>query len=127
MGWNELDMILNENWLVGAHTRTHQILDELCDDPNGMSKVKEEIVGSKTDIETNLGISVNHFAYPEGRGHLVAEHIVTAHFKGSRIWDPDRMPVYNNKHSNRYRLVANNVSEITSKAEFSRLIGGISR
>ncbi len=127
MRWEELDVVLNENWLVGAHTRTHPMLDELYADSNGLYKMKEEIVGSKTDIETNLGVSVNHFAYPEGRGHLVAEHIVVEHFEGSRLWNHDGMPVYNNKHINRHRLVANNVSEITSEAEFSRLIDGASR
>ncbi|MGH9188123.1 MAG: polysaccharide deacetylase family protein [Acidimicrobiales bacterium] len=45
----------------GAHSRTHPALDEL---PLGVSR--DEIRGSKTDLESQLGREVATFAYPHG-------------------------------------------------------------
>jgi peptidoglycan/xylan/chitin deacetylase (PgdA/CDA1 family) len=46
---------------IGAHTRNHANLCE-CDD----ATAREEIAGSKRDLEALLGIEVRSFAYPYG-------------------------------------------------------------
>jgi peptidoglycan/xylan/chitin deacetylase (PgdA/CDA1 family) len=46
---------------IGAHTRNHTRLPELSID-----KVKEEVSGSKSDLEDLLGMPVTSFAYPYG-------------------------------------------------------------
>jgi peptidoglycan/xylan/chitin deacetylase (PgdA/CDA1 family) len=55
-------------WLVGgqeigAHTQTHARLDQLSAEQSQV-----EIQGSKTDLESLLGVAVKHFCYPYG-GH----------------------------------------------------------
>lgn len=46
---------------VGAHTRTHPLLPAL--DP---ARARQEIAGSRDDVERIVGHSVRHFAYPFG-------------------------------------------------------------
>lgn len=46
----------------GAHTRTHRWLTELS-----AAAAKEEIGGSKRDIEQKLGAAIRHFCYPAGK------------------------------------------------------------
>ena len=122
MGWEELGIVVGAGWLIGAHTRTHANLDELYGEPSGPAKVKEEVVGSKSDIEANLGVSVKNFAYPEGRTRPEIEQLVSQHFEAARLWKPAGPFVYNTKQTERYRLVANNISALTSEAAFHQLI-----
>ena len=64
---------MDESDLVtfGGHSRSHPILSRV-----GMSRARSEIVNCKTDIETTLGHSVSHFAYPNGKaGDFTAETI----------------------------------------------------
>jgi peptidoglycan/xylan/chitin deacetylase (PgdA/CDA1 family) len=55
---------------VGAHTRTHPHLSD-CARP----RVREEIRGSKRDLEDLVGAEVSHFCYPYGDydGQVLAE------------------------------------------------------
>ncbi len=46
---------------VGAHTRTHPLLPAL--DP---ARARQEIAGSRDDVERIVGHAVSHFAYPFG-------------------------------------------------------------
>lgn len=46
---------------IGAHTRTHPHLTQ-CND----AQLRDEIVGSKADLEDHLGIPVIQFCYPYG-------------------------------------------------------------
>jgi len=45
----------------GSHSRTHPVLIQ-CD----KEKIKDEISGSKTELEQKLGLPVKHFSYPNG-------------------------------------------------------------
>jgi peptidoglycan/xylan/chitin deacetylase (PgdA/CDA1 family) len=47
---------------VGAHSRTHPSLPDLADEA-----VREEIGGSREDLQASLGAAVRTFAYPYGR------------------------------------------------------------
>jgi len=60
--WDEIKL-LNEHHLItiGAHTHTHPNLTVLTD-----YEAKKEIFLSKEILESNLGRSVKHFAYPFG-------------------------------------------------------------
>lgn len=53
---------------VGAHTRSHR---DLSADGDGVT-LREEIGGSKKDLEDLLGSAVDHFSYPFGRYHPAA-------------------------------------------------------
>jgi len=46
---------------IGAHTRTHSILSRV-----NSERACDEIMGSRADIEGQLGTSVKWFAYPQG-------------------------------------------------------------
>ena len=57
---------------VGAHTRSHPILDSIPDDDAAF-----EIRSSKTDLESILGEAVTLFAYPNGKpgGDYAGRHV----------------------------------------------------
>lgn len=53
---------------IGAHSVNHYVLSRLPD-----AVAKDEILGSKTMLESRLGLEVRHFAYPYGRSHEAGE------------------------------------------------------
>jgi len=57
-----LRCMIQPGFAVGAHSRSHPILSG--QDP---SRVREEIAGSRRDLETMAGCEVLDFAYPNGR------------------------------------------------------------
>jgi peptidoglycan/xylan/chitin deacetylase (PgdA/CDA1 family) len=56
------DLIRNDLVDVGAHTKTHPVLEDITD-----QAAREEITDSKTWLEDCLGRPVTAFAYPYGR------------------------------------------------------------
>ena len=60
---------------VGAHGRSHRDLTLL-----DVAQAREEIAGSKAELEQWLGVAVNHFCYPYGRHR--AEHADMARAAG---------------------------------------------
>jgi peptidoglycan/xylan/chitin deacetylase (PgdA/CDA1 family) len=48
--------------VVGSHTRTHALLTSA-----GTDTLRDEVEGSRRDLEQRLGIAVRHFVYPDGR------------------------------------------------------------
>ena len=62
MGWDEVAELVADGLIdVGSHTRTHPCLPALDD-----RRAREELVGSKADIEARLGRPVTSFCYPAG-------------------------------------------------------------
>lgn len=125
MDWRQLECLVDAGWLIGAHTRTHPLLDELYAEPDGLEKVEAELAGGKADIEDRLGISVKHFAYPSGRSRPEVEEMVALHYESARLWNAGGPFVYNTKQTNRYRLEANNINELMDETAFHRLVDGI--
>lgn len=69
---------------IGAHTRTHCSLPDV-----GGTEVREEIAGSRRDLEAELGVPVHSFAYPFGRHDRHAVDAVTeAGFTGACTTEP---------------------------------------
>jgi peptidoglycan/xylan/chitin deacetylase (PgdA/CDA1 family) len=62
MTWNDLVWLLGTGHTIGAHTRTHALLSELKQSDELMFEIAE----SANVIERNLGVKVEHFAYPFG-------------------------------------------------------------
>lgn len=60
--WDDIRALAKEGVDFGAHTRSHPILSRL---PNRDS-MRDEIAGSKTRLEEELGSTVLHFCYPNG-------------------------------------------------------------
>ncbi len=57
----QLKEMINAGMEIGAHTRTHARLTELSP-----AEIKEEVAGSKKDLEDMLGVQITSFAYPYG-------------------------------------------------------------
>jgi len=59
--WEMLDRIQLAGMIVASHTKTHALL------PNeNARRVRDEVAGSRQEIERRLGIEVKHFTYPSG-------------------------------------------------------------
>jgi len=62
LSWKQLHLLAAAPLItIAAHTRTHPELPALSPQQSWA-----ELAGSKTDLETHLGITVRHLAYPDG-------------------------------------------------------------
>lgn len=62
MAWNDLAWLLDAGHTIGAHARNHARLSEL----QQAQEMESEIVDSANMLENNLGVKIEHFAYPFG-------------------------------------------------------------
>jgi peptidoglycan/xylan/chitin deacetylase (PgdA/CDA1 family) len=61
MGLDELKTLQHAGMTIASHSRTHPNLTKLSD-----AQVREEVLGSRQDLQKMLGINVDLFAYPYG-------------------------------------------------------------
>jgi len=61
LSWDELIALARDGFEIGSHSRTHPHLPTLDD-----AALKEEIVGSRREMEDRLGMAVPSFCYPFG-------------------------------------------------------------
>lgn len=62
MGWDDLEVLLEQGHGVGSHTASHARLSEIqCE-----AELEREIVSSAEDIERRLHTPINHFSYTFG-------------------------------------------------------------
>lgn len=61
--WDELRSMVAAGMTVGGHSRSHPYLTSISSE----AELWSEIFESKQQLETELGVSVNEFAYPFGR------------------------------------------------------------
>lgn len=71
MNVDQLKEVLNCGMTVGAHSRTHPNLLEIPE-----PQAREEIFGSKSDLERALGTRIDLFAYPYGVHHRAQVNLV---------------------------------------------------
>lgn len=62
--WNDIHEILSFGFEIGSHTKTHMRFSAISNDLNLM---KEEILGSKIEIETNTGVECKYISWPFGK------------------------------------------------------------
>jgi len=62
LNWDDVRMMRDAHISFGAHTHTHPILTQMP-----LEAAKRDILDSKKKIESELGMEVKHFAYPNGR------------------------------------------------------------
>jgi peptidoglycan/xylan/chitin deacetylase (PgdA/CDA1 family) len=62
LDWDNVLAMHRAGVVIGSHTRTHAVLT--TEEPE---KVRDEIDGSRQELEQKLGGPVRHFAYPDGR------------------------------------------------------------
>ena len=63
MTWDELRTLQSWGFEIGSHTRTHARLAQV----SNADDLRDEIEGSKQDIEKNLGAECRYIAWPCGR------------------------------------------------------------
>ena len=61
MTWEQIKEMRESGITIGSHTRRHIYLPDLP-----MEEMREEIKGSKSILERQLGVTVDYFAYPIG-------------------------------------------------------------
>ena len=62
LGWDSLRALAKAGVALGAHTRTHALVDRIP-----IEQVREEISGSLEDLRREIGSALPIFAYPSGR------------------------------------------------------------
>lgn len=61
LSWDALRKLNKEGLTLGAHTRTHPLLNRIS-----LEEVREEVVGSFQDLQREIGFALPIFAYPSG-------------------------------------------------------------
>ena len=69
MGWQDLEWLMSNGHIIGAHTLSH---DALIDLP--LDRKQEEIISAADRLERRLGQAVRQFAYPFGSIASVDRH-----------------------------------------------------
>ena len=62
MTWDDLNFLQETGHTIGAHTRTHVRLSGL----QQTNELETEIIDSADELESKLGVKIDHFAYPFG-------------------------------------------------------------
>jgi peptidoglycan/xylan/chitin deacetylase (PgdA/CDA1 family) len=61
MSWDSLRKLSQEGLTLGAHTRTHPLLNRIS-----LDEAREEVIGSFEDLKREIGFALTIFAYPSG-------------------------------------------------------------
>jgi len=64
MSWDDLKRMVAAGFEVGSHSRTHARLADVSADP---ARLQDEVIGSRLDIERELGVPCRYIAWPFGR------------------------------------------------------------
>lgn len=73
LNWEMLSEMHHTGMTIGSHTKTHVLLTN-----ESQQKVLEETAGSRQELERRLGITIKHFAYPDGRFNTATVSAVAA-------------------------------------------------
>ncbi len=124
MRWDELRLLRDAGWTIGAHTLTHRPLDEVYAEAGGPAEVERELAGCREEIDRRLGVEADSFAYPGGGWNEKVEAIVRRHYCTARLWSHDFRAAYNTSETDPYRLVPVNVNMLTTEQEFRQVLAG---
>jgi peptidoglycan/xylan/chitin deacetylase (PgdA/CDA1 family) len=79
--WDQVRVMSNSGMTIGGHTRTHPLLVNITDP----SVLQDEIAGSKTIIEGQIGRKISLFAYPYGHySDQVVQAVKDAGYQSAR-------------------------------------------
>ena len=81
LSWQQLNEMVGSGLVtIGAHTHSHVDLRSLNE-----SEVLEEIEASNALLESRLGISPRHFAYPWGYWAEAADRVIRDHYSSATL------------------------------------------
>jgi peptidoglycan/xylan/chitin deacetylase (PgdA/CDA1 family) len=116
--WDEVRRLAGAGVEFGAHSKTHPILPLVEDE----ASIEEEIVGSKTRLEQELGRPAIHFCYPNGDyDDAVVEVVARRGFQTAVVVDAG----LNKPPANRYLLKRLSVALYYSDDYFRELVAGM--
>ncbi len=122
--WDQLAILKDSGWTIGAHTVTHPYLTELYNEENGIAKVDDELHQSQQAIEKELGVKPECFAYPAGYWNEQIEKIVKRYYRTARLWGHEFSIYYNKLTEDPYRLKSTNISMLTREEVFQSILAG---
>jgi peptidoglycan/xylan/chitin deacetylase (PgdA/CDA1 family) len=83
MTWDQVREVQQAGMTIGSHTRTHQYLNRITDP----RQLRDEVAGSRTVLERQLGVPVTLLAYPFGAYSSVADSAIrAAGFRAARLF-----------------------------------------
>jgi len=86
MTWDEIGELMENDWLIGAHTVTHPNLSQLSvEDPSG-AKLQEELDQCNETLKERLGVEAKDFAYTGTSFSTAAEAEVKKRYRFGRLW-----------------------------------------
>src|SRR5690606_20818418 len=79
LNWEMIREMAANDVTIGSHTKSHALLVN-----ENRETVLEEILGSRSILEQQLGRPIDHFAYPDGRFDITAvEGVAKAGFRSA--------------------------------------------
>ena len=122
MRWRELEKLVDAGWLIGAHTRTHLYLGSLPQGVESDALIMWELVRGRVDIETNLGIQADHFAYPNGSWNEHVEGLVKQVYRSARLFHAEGPVRYITGGTDAFRLPTMNIGYQISFESFRKIV-----
>jgi peptidoglycan/xylan/chitin deacetylase (PgdA/CDA1 family) len=102
LGWDSLRQLSKEGVILGAHTRTHPIMNSVTRD-----EMVKEAIGSRQDLQRETGLVSKIFAYPSGiHNQDAVKSVEEAGFSLAFTTEPGTNDV---RHADRLRLRRINV------------------
>jgi peptidoglycan/xylan/chitin deacetylase (PgdA/CDA1 family) len=108
LGWESLRKLTSEGLALGAHTRTHALMNRIS-----LEDVREEAIGSLRDLERETGLALPIFAYPSGE--VSSEVIKVLEREGFVLGFAMKRGINNISHTDPLRIGRINIGRGTTR------------
>jgi peptidoglycan/xylan/chitin deacetylase (PgdA/CDA1 family) len=88
MTWDQVQLLVDAGWEIGAHTATHCKLADL-QAAEGDEAVIEEALTANDIFVRRLGFAPDHFAYPSGSRNQRTDELLARYYRSLRLWHAD--------------------------------------
>jgi peptidoglycan/xylan/chitin deacetylase (PgdA/CDA1 family) len=107
LGWDSLRKMSREGLTLGAHTRTHPLLNRIS-----LDQARKEVIGSYEDLNYEIGFALPIFAYPSGQ--FSNDVVSMLEQEGFSLAFTTKRGINNINHMNPLRIQRINVGARTS-------------
>ena len=127
MNWDQVKLLLDSGWEIGAHTATHcKVVEQF--NIGGSEAIISEIQESHDSFNSGLGFVPEHFAYPSGSQNIATDQLLAPYYKSLRYWD-FQWPIqwkYTNLGSSPFGLECQNIDMRVPFKDFERIFRHLS-